>query len=279
MSFVAHAQAHGLIINHAIPDGRWHRVPTVDKPRKRNGAYIFDGNSGVVKNWATMESFARYGEKVNQFIRYFDNTEEKIRHERAAKQAQEIITRAVISEHDYLKRKGFETMKGLVADEELIVPMRDFKTHQPTSVQRIKADGSKKFLPGGRTKNAVFVIGNPRAAVSWLCEGYATGLSIHEALRSMYSEASVIVCFSAYNLVHVGKQVKKGFVFADNDEAGLRAAEELPNPWVKSDVPGEDANDMHRRAGLRAVGSVLRGAIFGKRGGDQVVRLVVGDSP
>ena len=42
MSFVAHAQAHGLIINHAIPDGRWHRVPTVDKPRKRNGAYIFE---------------------------------------------------------------------------------------------------------------------------------------------------------------------------------------------------------------------------------------------
>ena len=70
MSFVAHAQAHGLIINHAIPDGRWHRVPTVDKPRKRNGAYIFDGNSGVVKNWATMESFARYGEKVSQFIKY-----------------------------------------------------------------------------------------------------------------------------------------------------------------------------------------------------------------
>ena len=85
MSFVAHAQAHGLIINHAIPDGRWHRVPTVDKPRKRNGAYIFDGNSGVVKNWATMESFARYGEKVSQFIKYFDDSEERIKHARAAK--------------------------------------------------------------------------------------------------------------------------------------------------------------------------------------------------
>ena len=268
MSFVAHAQAHGLIINHAIPDGRWHRVPTVDKPRKRNGAYIFDGNSGVVKNWATMESFARYGEKVSQFIKYFDDTEERIKHARAAKQAQEIITRSVMAEHDYLKRKGFASMKGLVADEELIVPMRDFKTYQPTSVQRIKVDGSKKFLPGGRTKNAVFVLGNRHAAVSWLCEGYATGLSIQAALRSMYSDAAVIVCFSAYNLAHVGRQVKKGFVFADHDEAGIRAAEELPWPWVKSDGPGEDANDLHLRAGLRAVRSVLQSAVLGKRGSE-----------
>jgi len=265
MSFVAHAQAHGLIINHAIPDGRWHRVPTVDKPRKRNGAYIFDGNSGVVKNWATMESFARYGEKVNQFIKYFDNTEETIRHERAAQLAEQLVSRATHMEHDYLKRKGF-SIRGLVADEELIVGMRDFRNNRLMSVQRIKADGSKKFLAGGKTKNAVHVLGG-RASSYWLCEGFATGLSIHEALRSMYSDASVIICFSAYNLVHVGKQVKKGFVFADNDEAGLRAAEELPHPWVKSDAPGEDANDLHRRAGLRAVVSVLRRAVLGERGG------------
>ena len=172
MSFVAHAQAHGLIINHAIPDGRWHRVPTVDKPRKRNGAYIFDGNSGVVKNWATMESFARYGEKVSQFIKYFDDTEERIKHARAARQAQEIITRAMFSEHEYLKRKGFPSMKGLVADEELIVPMRDFKTYQPTSVQRIKADGSKKFCQvAGRRMRFLYW-----ATATRRCRGCARGM-------------------------------------------------------------------------------------------------------
>jgi putative DNA primase/helicase len=69
-------------------------------------------------------------------------------------------------------------------------------------------------------------------------------------------------------LAHVGKQVKKGFVFADHDEAGIRAAEELSFPWVKSDAPGEDANDLHLRAGLRAVRSVLQSAILGKRGGE-----------
>ena len=95
----------------------------------------------------------------------------------------------------------------------------------------------------------------------------------------MYSDAAVIVCFSAYNLAHVGRQVKKGFVFADHDDAGIRAAEELPWPWVKSDAPGEDANDLHRRAGLRAVRSVLQGAVLGKRSIDQVVRLGVGDTP
>ena len=45
MNFERFAELHGLIINHLTYD-RWVRVPTIDKPNSRNGAYIFDGQTG-----------------------------------------------------------------------------------------------------------------------------------------------------------------------------------------------------------------------------------------
>jgi putative DNA primase/helicase len=266
MSFVAHAQAHGLMINYAIPDGKWHRVPTTDKPRKRNGAYLFDGNSGVVKNWATMDTFARYGEKVNQIIKYFDDSEERIKHARAAKQAMALIKSAVVMNHPYLTAKGFPKATGLVVGEELIIPMRDYKTQVITGAQRIKGGGEKLFIPGSRAKGAVFVIG--RGSESWLVEGYATGLSVAAALKLMYRPAQVVVCFSAGNLGHVAERIGgRRFVVADHDGSGTgeRVAVSSGLPWVMPEMVG-DANDLHQAQGLLAVRSMLAGLVLGKAG-------------
>jgi putative DNA primase/helicase len=48
-------------------------------------------------------------------------------------------------------------------------------------------------------------------------------------------------------------------VFADNDasQAGERAAIATGKPYVMSDVVGEDANDLHKRAGLFKVAQML----------------------
>jgi putative DNA primase/helicase len=45
------------------------------------------------------------------------------------------------------------------------------------------------------------------------------------------------------------------FVIADNDVslAGEKAAKKTGLPWAMSDVIGEDANDLHHRAGLAAL--------------------------
>jgi putative DNA primase/helicase len=89
-------------------------------------------------------------------------------------------------------------------------------------VQRISADGTKLFLPGGKAKGSVFFIGPLVAHERWLVEGYATGLSVRAALRELHRDAQVVVCFSAGNLAHVGRLVKelrpKAYVFADNDK-------------------------------------------------------------
>ncbi len=82
----------------------------------------------------------------------------------------------------------------------------------------------------------------------------------HQALRQLRLNASVVVCFSAHNLTHVAVAMTgRRFVFADNDTSGTgqRAAVATGLPWTASPVDGEDANDLHARAGTMALAKLL----------------------
>lgn len=274
MNFIAHAEAHGLLIGDLIADGRWHRCPTVDKPNKRNGAYLFDGDRGVVKNFATMQDYAAYRNGVRagsvdkamlRVQRKLAEVDMRARQTEARAKAEDMVKRASLDVHPYLTAKGFPTEKGLVLDGELLIPMREFSLYrQINSVQRISADGTKLFLAGGKAKGSVFFIGPYLARERWLCEGYATGLSIRAALRWLHSDGQVIVCFSASNLMHIGKIVRAmsvpAHVIADNDksEAGERAAEETGLPWGMPGSVDQDANDMHQKEGVGALAELIR---------------------
>ena len=271
--FVAFARSHGLVLDHVVSDGRWHRCPTDDKPRKKNGAYLFDGSRGVVKNFATMDAYASFRDGANtgpvnraelRARRALVEADQKARQDEARKQAEDMMRRAVLDVHPYLKAKGFTEERGLVLDGELLIPMREFRHYaQVNSLQRISGDGTKLFLPGGKAKGSVFFIGPLMSDERWLVEGYATGLSVHAALAQLYRKAQVVVCFSAGNLAYIGKLVKelrpKAYVFADNDEsgAGAKAASETGLSFVMTSELG-DANDMHQRHGLRALASLIR---------------------
>lgn len=274
MSFLRHAEAHGLLIRDLIADGRWHRVPTTDKPKKKNGAYLFDGQRGVVKNFATMLEYAAY--KDGQNVGPIDKAalrmriklaeiDVRVRQEEARRSAEDMLKRAVVATHPYLERKGFPQQTGFTLDGELLIPMRDFAFYKRVnSLQRIKSDGEKKFLPGGKAKGSVFFIGPLTADERWLVEGYATGLSVHAATTYLHRRAQVIVCFSDSNLAHIGRLVQplrpRAYVFADNDEsrAGERAAQASGLMWCMSPMVGEDANDYHQRAGLPALARLIR---------------------
>ena len=275
MSFLAHAAAHGLVINDLTPDGRWHRCRTVDKPRKKNGAYTFDGDRGVVINFATMihGSVWREGGKTEhvdrQAIRRMQaeaREQEAHRHAEAKRAAEDMMRRAALDAHPYLAKKGFPQEKGLVLDGELLIPMREFRLYkQVNSLQRISADGSKLFLPGGKAKGSVYFIGPLMADERWLVEGYATGLSVLAALHELHRRAQVVVCFSAGNLAYVGHLAKalrpRAYVFADNDEsgAGAKAAAQTGLSFVMTGELG-DANDMHQRHGIRVLAKLIRDA-------------------
>ena len=186
--------------------------------------------------------------------------EERKRHaaaERAAQTAEQLLLKAAYRTHPYLARKGFSDAKGLVLDDELIIPMRESHTNVLMGVQRIQEDGSKRFLAGSRVKGAVYRIG--RGAMRWYCEGYATGLSVHAALTRLYRNDAVVVCFSANNLAYVARN---GYVVADHDANGVGEtyARRTGLPWWMPPEFG-DANEVHQAHGVEALADELRGLL------------------
>lgn len=274
MQFDDFCRAHGLIVGQVI-EGRWVRVATTDHPKKKNGAYKFLGNVGFCQNHATSIDVSTWkpdatapnvdhqaiANRAAQF-----EADQRAGWKRAAMRASEMLRTAELAEHNYLIRKGLGDVRGLVLpDGSLFVPMRSLDSNELVGAQAIRwvADEmrwDKKMLPGMRAKSAVFRIGPKQAATTFLCEGYATGLSIELAARLLRLNAAVLVCFSAGNLIHVAPLVKgRKIVFADNDvsRAGESAAVKTGLPYRMSPIVGEDANDAHVRAGLFELGSML----------------------
>mgnify|MGYP000879282463 FL=1 len=83
------------------------------------------------------------------------------------------------ADHPYLVRKGIQPHGIKAEGEALLIPLRDAATTLH-SLQAIGPEGDKRFQPGGRIKGCYFGIGKPKGLLI-VCEGFATGASIHEA--------------------------------------------------------------------------------------------------
>lgn len=87
----------------------------------------------------------------------------------------------------YAVAKGLSALHGarVNASGELIVPMRD--VHGALwDIQRISSNGSKGFFKGGKILGNFFQIGEiTEEGRIYVCEGYATGVSIYEALGTL----------------------------------------------------------------------------------------------
>lgn len=273
MTFAAFAIQHGLIVDQVYPSERIHRCPTDAHPRSKNGAYLFTGERGWIMDWSTGQPIQFWNDKnavgwsdADKRAWAAKKHEADIKREggyrKAAKTALELIKRCQPDEHAYLKGKQLPDVLGLVTeDRELVVPMRNLVNNELVGVQVIKwlmdeRKWEKKMLFGMRAKAAVFRLGSAKAPETWLCEGYVTGLTIERALRRLSLNASVLVCFSANNMIHVAPQIHgRKFVFADNDASGTgeSAAKATDAPYAMSSIVGEDANDWYARAGILAV--------------------------
>jgi putative DNA primase/helicase len=263
MDFIDFARAHGLRIRSLVV-GKWVRVSTDEHPKKRNGAYKYMGDVGFVQNWATQVDASVWHPERPDDIRINPDRVAQIQREQeaqlrrdrqaAAQKAQWIVSQAKPSTHPYLERKGFPDEKGLVWDELLVVPMR---VNGVVGCQLVSPDGVKKFLKGQVTNMATFVMGQGPAV---LCEGYATGLSVRAALSAAKVKRSVVVCFSAHNMLKVSASHKDAIVVADNDESmtGENTARQIGLPYWMSTVKGEDFNDAHRRMGLFKISQELK---------------------
>jgi putative DNA primase/helicase len=260
MTFEQFAMEHGLLLNSLILD-KWVRVPTEDKPRSRNGAYIFDGRMGAVINFAMhtqhilYKSDEPYRPDPMAAIRRQQAERERQQRQKAARdKAAFILNSSVKAQHPYLLRKGFDCT-GYVWSGLLVLPMRVGTSL--VGCQLIQEDGTKRFLSGQVTKGASLKIANKGRDI--LCEGFATGMSVRNAMRHMRERYTIHVCFSAGNMLEIAKSVRDPLVIADNDLSGVGegvAKKIASNYWLGE--AGEDFNDAEQRLGTAGVADTLR---------------------
>lgn len=172
-----------------------------------------------------------------------------------ARKAAQMIHRAHLDTHPYLEAKGFPEARGFVDRKGfLLIPIRS-RRGKVMSIQTIDGEGRKKFIYGGRTGGGRLQLGRERER--WVCEGYATALSIAAALERMVIRASVVVAFSAGNITKVARDGDRVIVDHDKTGTGEQVARDLGLPWWMPPKPG-DANDLHQEEGLEALIGGLR---------------------
>lgn len=151
----------------------------------------------------------------------------------------------------------------------LVVPLYADFGGQLVNVQLIDDQGSKSYLAGGQKAGACHRI--PGNALVAICEGYATGLSIHQA-----TGATVYCAMDAGNLLAVANMVRgaddplqpcRAIICADNDaktkgNPGKAKAEQAAAAiGAQVVIPPEagDWNDYHQAHGLDATKAAIMG--------------------
>lgn len=291
MSFENALADHGLMPKVIEPDGKWYRCATVDKPKKRNGAYLLQigGHRGYFKNFATDDDYTEWksGEPVTAADqRKMDERIRALREKEAQAQARAVVrmrqhwaTLGPLRDwHAYVEHKGLtlQGCQGLRVDgDDMVIPM--YRAGSLISLQHITMDGQKKYRAGCPTRGASYVMSRSGSTVSCFVEGFATGLAVFQSV----ARSTVIVCFDANNLITVATERKvKGLavVCADNDwqtaartgsnkgvESGTRAAARIGcGVAYPSDIEGSDWADALKEWGeagrAKVQVEVMRGA-------------------
>lgn len=275
-----------------VADGRLHRFSSNGKAKDDSGWYTLhlDGTpagafgcwrSGLQSSWCAKadndmtvaeREVHRQRIKAMQALREAEHSQRQ----QQASEAAALIWKAgtAATDHDYHTRKGIKPHGVKCDGHHLLIPMRDTsgKLH---SLQTIAPDGGKRFQPGGRVKGCYHAIGKPDGVLI-VCEGYATGASIHEATGH-----AVAVAFNAGNLRAVAESLRakhpalKIILAADDDvgtpgnpgltkstEAARAVGGYLAKPDFGSDRPdgATDFNDLHQTIGADAVRACIEAA-------------------
>lgn len=275
-------------------DGAIHRFSTNGRRRDTSGWYVVYGDaiaagafgcwrSGLQLTWCAksdnaMTDAEREAHRLRiKAMKSQRDAEEVARHKEEADKAtirwREASTSCM---HPYLTLKGVQGYGVRQDGDVLLIPVRsiDGKLH---SLQTIMPNSVKRFR--GRIKGCYHSIGKP-AGVLIVCEGYATGASIHEATGH-----AVAVAFNAGNVGPVATALHKKYaeltivMAADDDwrtdgNPGLSAAKQaamavggfIVVPQFPADRPAKatDFNDLAALAGpdaVRACFSEIEGVV------------------
>ncbi len=232
LSFEQAMRLAGLHPRDVVADGRIRRCATKTHPHRRNGWYMLhlDGRRGVWGDNAIAPRQAT-GHWEDHAATTRQPTAEEVERQRREKDKQRAYrlqairsarafwnnARPLNRPHPYLERKGLTPLgcAGLRQHDGLLVVPVLWK-QSLISIQTITVDGQKRFWPGAPVKAGCYVIERPRAALTVLVEGLATGLAVFQAVR----QARVMVAFDCGNLMPVVDLLRPTgsvCIFADND--------------------------------------------------------------
>jgi len=244
-------------------DGKLHRIK-VEGDKARNSWFVLHASSpaagafgcwkrGFKEIWCDRSRNLSQAEWIEVRHRWQEAEREREqaeteRHAQARKTAAWILTRAQpVQSHPYLEHKGVKHC-GDVCEYRgaLALPLRD-ASGELHSLQFIGADGEKRFLTGGKIAGCFYTISDQPEGALVICEGYATGASVHEA-----TGFAVVCAMNCGNLLAVSKALREKFpvreiiLAADNDTFTVNEKTGEPwNPGVESAT--EAAKSIHAK--------------------------------
>lgn len=271
-----------------VADGKRHRFDVIgDKRGSKNGWFVLhmderpagafgSWKGGISETWKSSEQREFTAEEKQAWRRRMQELEAQREAERQAATAKAAATAASMWEaaraddisHPYASRKQIAIIGARRLKDMLLVPLR----HGPgelVGLQIIQPDGSRKFLTGTPATGAYMTLGKPtKTGPIVICEGWATGVSIH-----MATGHCTVVAFSSGQLTAVAKKIRSALpsaviIIAADDDAftegnpGITAAAEaavaidaevVAPEWQGDRGKGTDFNDLHCAEGLDAV--------------------------
>lgn len=206
-----------------LADGLIHRftVPG-DRPGSNNGWYVLHAGviaSGAFGSWKIGDCHTwtsrepadkREADHLRQQMeqaRRQREAEQRQRQQATAEYARRLWPAARLADpdHTYLTAKGCGPHNLRQLGGVLVAPL--YYAGQLVNLQRIAADGSKRFLSGGRVKGCYSPLGRIQPGQPlYVCEGWATGATLHE------NTGHPVACaMNAGNLLAVGQQLQRTY--------------------------------------------------------------------
>jgi putative DNA primase/helicase len=264
--FRAFCESLGLRVSHIAPDGRWHRVPTANKPRRKNGAFKLapDGRIGWAYDLALHDGPVQWRPDASEAPDTFspdrlraarEDAEQRRREQREAIREARAFFDACTplrNGHEYLtgKQLGMEGAHGLRVDGDgwLVVPA--YRNGSLVSYQRISPEGVKRFAYGAPMSGTTYTLERRRSRHHIVCEGLATGLAIYAAMPG----SRVVVSFTAGGLAHAAETLPSGFacIASDNDHATVCPPCREEGHTIARDPRGDTPEGCRCNPGIRA---------------------------
>lgn len=279
--------------DHIKPDGNINRFSSNGKPHDRSGWYRYHdddipgGTFGCFRADISSKWFAKTKQEFTPEEK--QAWQKRMKEAEAEREAQRLAAMKQAADdavqmwgagldadhpsanHPYLSRKKIPLLGARVLRDMILIPVRQ-SAKEMVGLQRIWPDGTKRPVVGTPMQGSYTTIGKVKdSAKVVICEGWATGVSIH--LATGYC---VVVAFNAGNLKPVADKItallpgKEVVVAADDDawttkqdgtpwNPGLEAAYSTGLPvyvpkWYGDREEGwTDFNDLHVSEGLGAV--------------------------